>query len=132
MYYKLVNQKDLNDFKDRVRRKELPEVNDWNEEDINAILVTLDDLSELLGILDSEYGESRHPEFDLGGFSYVFITIQDYERYQKEIFAKHHMENLESEYEDTLGQGTNIEFVREVFLLSSDYSMILVYPRKRG
>lgn len=131
MYYKVVNQTEISQMISDCERGVLFESDDWNKEDKTAFITALKELGNLITILDENYGKDRHPNTDLGGFSYVLPTVKDYYASYDKIIQKHNMEELPFEFEEEVSSGKTIEFVQAVYQLSSDYSIILLYPKEK-
>ena len=130
MYYKIVNQLEVGRIVSKVEQGMLPEIKDLFKEDVVALITALKELEVNISILDDNYGIERHPETDLGGFSYVLPTIKDYQSTFDSLIQKHSIDEQLFEYQEIVSSGKTVEFVQAVYQLSSDYSIILIYPKE--
>lgn len=131
MYYKVVNKTEIDQVISKLEQGKLLEMEDLNREDKTALIAALKELGILISILDDNYGIERHPETDLGGFSYVLPTLKDYQSFYGSLMQKHNIDELLFEYQEIVSSGKTVEFVQAVYQLSSDYSIILVYPKEK-
>ena len=69
-------------------------------------------MEELTDILDGAYGGSRGA-FDMGGYILFFGDIQTYEKHISKIMECYHLDR---------------DLAEELYLLSSDDSLVLIYP----
>lgn len=130
MYYKIVNQLEVDQIISKVEQGMLPEIKDLFKEDVVALITALKELRLNISILDENYGIERHPETDLGGFSYVLPTLKDYQSNFESLIQKHSIDEQLFEYQEIVSSGKTVEFVQAVYQLSSDYSIILIYPKE--
>lgn len=130
MYYKIVNQLEVDQILSNVEQGTLPEIKDLFKEDVVALITALKELEVNISILDENYGIERHPETDLGGFSYVLPTLKDYQSNFESLIQKHSIDEQLFEYQEIVSSGKTVEFVQAVYQLSSDYSIILIYPKE--
>ena len=87
-------------------------------------------MEELTDILDGAYGGSRGA-FDMGGYILFFGDIQTYGNHIAKIMAFYHLDGNLAEYSNTI-EGTAesaIQWREELYLLSSDDSLVLIYPK---
>ena len=83
-------------------------------------------MEELTDILDGAYGGA----FDMGGYILFFGDIQTYGNHIAKIMAFYHLDGNLAEYSNTK-EGTAesaIQWREELYLLSSDDSLVLIYP----
>jgi hypothetical protein len=123
MYHKIVNKFDVDCLEASITKGRL--MNDipveLKEEVMRAIRGTV-------SILDEYYGETRHPDSDLGGYTILLPTLQDTELFYDNII-KHYNLNIEyAESVDVLADSGNIKFIQQTYILSSDFGIILVLP----
>lgn len=86
-------------------------------------------MEELTDILDGAYGGSRGA-FDMGGYILFFGDIQTYGNHIAKIMAFYHLDGNLAEYSNTIEgtAGSTIQWREELYLLSSDDSLVLIYP----
>ena len=130
MYFKVINRLDV-----EALRQEAEDGLLWSNESLTSdekevCMMSLSGVGETIRILDSAYRSDRDAEADLGGFVYFFPSIKDYERYVGRIKDYHHMTGLITEFTDVLSEKEGFQMVSETYILSSDYSIVLVYPVK--
>lgn len=93
---------------------QLQEVNNIPSEVTESIKVTID-------ILNENYGEERDIELDLGGYIVIAENIVDIE-----ILKQDKLQGLIPEYTDIIECSEGVNWTSSLFLLSSDYSIIVV------
>lgn len=84
-------------------------------------------LQEKVRILDESYGSVRDLVKDLGGYCVIFPTVKAYQEEYQEILNKHSIEKELYEYREQIEEDGTI-WIEELYLLSSDYGMVLFYP----
>lgn len=92
-----------------------------------------DRILELAGVLDDAYGENRKAH-DMGGYILYFPDVQTYEDTVVDIWEFYNIEPTLYEYMEYIGDSefSDIQWVEKLFLLSSDDSLVLVYPKEAG
>lgn len=86
-------------------------------------------MEELIAVLDGAYGSCRGA-FDMGGYILFFGDIQTYENHISKIMEFYHLDKDLYEYSKQI-EGTadsTIQWREELYLLSSDDSLVLIYP----
>ena len=88
---------------------------------------------ELAGVLDDSYGADRKA-CDMGGYILYFPDAQTYEDTVVDIWEFYNIEPTLYEYMEYIGESesNDTQWVEKLFLLSSDDSLVLVYPQKAG
>lgn len=88
---------------------------------------------ELTGVLDDAYGAGRKA-YDMGGYILYFPDAQTYEETAVDIWEFYNIEPTMYEYMECIGKSAsgNIQWIEKLFLLSSDDSLVLVYPQEAG
>ena len=86
-------------------------------------------MEELTDILDGAYDGSRGA-FDMGGYILFFGDIQTYENHISKIMEFYRLDKDLAEYSNTIEgtDGSTIQWREELYLLSSDDSLVLIYP----
>ena len=88
----------------------------------------LERLKKRIETLDGNYGSVRNLEADLGGYAVLFPAISLTEQSErKEILEKYHMPEEEFEYQEEILQKDEHLWIEELYILSSDYSIIFFY-----
>lgn len=92
-----------------------------------------DRILELAGVLDDAYGGNRKAH-DMGGYILYFPDTQTYEDTVVDIWEFYNIEPTLYEYMEYIGESesSDIQWVEKLFLLSSDDSLVLVYPQEAG
>ena len=92
-----------------------------------------DRIVQIITVLDENYGSDRKP-FDMGGYVLYFPTTDVYQREIGNILEFYHINPDGCEYQETIGEKpvNGMEWKEELFLLSSDDSLVLVYPMEAG
>ena len=98
------------------KQNQLLELNNIPSEVIESIKVTID-------ILNENYGAHRDIESDLGGYILIVENIVDIEI---EILKQDKLKGLIAEYTDIIECSEGVNWTSSLFLLSSDYSIVVV------
>ena len=87
-------------------------------------------MEELTDILDGAYDGSRGA-FDMGGYILFFGDRQTYEDHIAKIMEFYHLDRDLAEYSrQTEGTAdSTVQWREELYLLSSDDSLVLIYPK---
>ena len=93
---------------------QLLELNNIPSEVIKSIKVTID-------ILNENYVEDRDVESDLGGYVVIAENIVD-----MEILKQDKLQGLVPEYTDIVECSEGVDWTSSLFLLSSDYAIVVV------
>ena len=86
---------------------------------------------ELAGVLDDSYGADRRA-YDMGGYILYFPDAQTYEDTVVDIWEFYNIEPTLYEYMEYVGESEScdIQWIEKLFLLSSDDSLVLIYPQE--
>lgn len=117
MYQRIMNRLDAELFAE-----------DLQKGNIDSIVA--ERIMELAGILDDRYGVCRGSA-DMGGYLLFFHTSTDYERCLPHILAFYHLDGELFEYSEQINENTDtgVEWWEELYLLSSEDALVLVYPK---
>lgn len=96
------------------KESQLLEVNNIPSEVIESIKATID-------ILNENYGENRDIEAELGGYVVIVENIVD-----MEILKQDKLQGLVPEYTDIVECSEGVDWTSSLFLLSSDYAIVVV------
>ena len=96
------------------KENQLLEVNNIPSEVIESIKVTID-------ILNENYGVDRNIESDLGGYVVIAENILDIE-----ILKQEKLQSLIPEYTDIIECSEGVNWTSSLFLISSDYAIVVV------
>ena len=100
------------------KESQLLELNNIPSEVIKSIKVTID-------ILNENYVEDRDVESDLGGYVVIAENIVD-----MEILKQDKLQGLVPEYTDIVECSEGVDWTSSLFLLSSDYSIVVITTEK--
>lgn len=95
-------------------KNQLKELKEYPIEVINSIYETID-------VLNENYGADRDIETDLGGYVVIAENIVDIE-----ILKQGKLQGLVPEYIDIIECSEGVNWTSSLFLLSSDYAIIVV------
>lgn len=95
-------------------REELQEVREYPIEVIESI-------RETISVLEESYGAYRDIEADLGGYAVITENIVDIE-----ILKQGKLQGLIPEYTDIIECSEGVNWTSSLFLLSSDYAIVVV------
>lgn len=83
-----------------------------------------EEIKELLVILDSEYGADRDVDKDLGGFVALIEVKQDFELLRQDYYLD--ITEQKPEWMMTIETGVGEQWLQALFVISNDYSIVLV------
>lgn len=117
MYYRIKNRLDAKFLLDDMR-------------EIGKDVFIADRIMELAGIIDDAYGAGRKA-YDMGGYVLFFPDVATYEKTIVDIWEFYHIEPRQFEYAQYIGETelSDLQWVEKLFQLSSDDSLVLVYPQ---
>lgn len=88
-------------------------------------------IGELVAILDENYGACRSSA-DMGGYLLFFPDGMTYEKCYPHIMEFYHLNEEWFEYSERINErpDSGIEWWEELYLLSSDDALVLIYPKE--
>lgn len=95
-------------------KEQLKELKSYPVEVINNI-------SDIIDVLDENYGVERNIKADLGGYVLIVENIVDIE-----ILKQDKLKGLIAEYTDMIECSEGVNWTSSLFLLSNDYSIVVV------
>ena len=85
----------------------------------------INNLISTIALLDKNYGEERDINNDLGGYVVIVENIVDIE-----MLKKGKLKGLVAEYTDIIECSEGVNWTSSLFLLSSDFSIVVVTPEE--
>ena len=95
-------------------KKQLEELSDYPVEVIRSI-------SEIIEILNENYGENRNVDKDLGGYVLVVESVEDVKELKNGM-----LKEILPEYTDEIICSEGVNYTSSLFLLSSDFSVVVI------
>lgn len=95
-------------------KEQLKELKSYPVEVINNI-------SDIIDVLDENYGVERNIKADLGGYVLIVENIVDIE-----ILKQDKLKGLIAEYTDMIECSEGVNWTSSLFLLSSDFSIVVI------
>ncbi|MDM0469902.1 hypothetical protein QTG95_11305 [Clostridium perfringens] len=95
-------------------KKELGELSNYTIEVIKII-------SEAINILNENYGENRNVDKDLGGYVLIVESIEDVKELKNGM-----LKDILPEYTDEIICSEGVNYTSSLFLLSSDFSVVVI------
>ena len=95
-------------------KEQLKELKSYSAEVINNI-------SDIIDVLDENYGVERNIKADLGGYVLIAENIVDIE-----ILKQDKLKGLRAEYTDMIECSEGVNWTSSLFLLSSDFSIVVI------
>ena len=95
-------------------KEQLKELKSYPVEVINNI-------SDIIDVLDENYGVERNIKADLGGYVLIVENIVDIE-----ILKQDKLKGLIAEYTDMIECSEGVNWTSSLFLLSSDYAIVVI------
>lgn len=117
MYYRIKNKFDMEIIRDFLESEKVD-------------LTVVSHINDLVSILDGVYGECRG-SYDMGGYILLFTDTETYRRHISKIMEFYHLKKDLFEYSEqivSMDDGV-MEWQEELFLLSSEDSLVLIYPK---
>ena len=99
--------------------RKVSKVSDLTEINLDSKVIST--IEEQLSILDENYGLERDIDTDLGGYVLVAENIIDIE-----ILKQDKLQGLIPEYTDIIECSEGVNWTSSLFLLSSDYAIVVV------
>ena len=81
----------------------------------------INNISDIIDVLDENYGVERNIKADLGGYVLIVENIVDIE-----ILKQDKLKGLIAEYTDMIECSEGVNWTSSLFLLSSDYAIVVV------
>ena len=81
----------------------------------------INSISDIIDVLDENYGVERNIKADLGGYVLIVENIVDIE-----ILKQDKLKGLIAEYTDMIECSEGVNWTSSLFLLSSDYAIVVV------
>ena len=95
------------------------------KEQLNELRVypieVINTISDIIEVLDENYGAERNIETDLGGYVVIVENIVDIE-----ILKQDKLKGLIAEYTDMIECSEGVNWTSSLFLFSNDYSIVVV------
>ncbi len=85
----------------------------------------INNLISTIALLDKNYGEERDINNDLGGYVVIVENIVDIE-----MLKQGKLKGLVAEYTDIIECSEGVNWTSSLFLLSSDFSIVVVTPEE--
>ncbi|WP_283715649.1 hypothetical protein ACSXBY_00130 [Clostridium perfringens] len=95
-------------------KKQLGELSNYPVEVIKSI-------SEIIDILNENYGENRDVDKDLGGYVLIVENIEDVKELKNGM-----LKDILPEYTDKIICSEGVNYTSSLFLLSSDFSVVVI------
>ena len=91
-------------------------------------------IQTVLIIMDTYYGKDRNVDEDDGGYVFLIFcdSIDDWRILYMELLKKYHLKVAEAELQDIVYENLETEWHSDLFLVSNDYGITIVYPVKKG
>lgn len=78
-------------------------------------------ISEIIDILNENYGENRDVDKDLGGYVLVVESLEDVEELKSGM-----LKDILPEYTDKIICSEGVNYTSSLFLLSDDFSVVII------
>ncbi|MBS4958877.1 MAG: hypothetical protein KHZ99_17865 [Clostridium sp.] len=88
---------------------------------INYPIEVIKSISKIIDILNENYGENRDVDKNLGGYVLVVESIEDVKELKNGM-----LKNILPEYTDIIECSEGVNWTSSLFLLSSDFSIVVV------
>lgn len=95
--------------------------NQYEEILINYPIKLIKEIRNVIMVLDENYGADRDIDKDLGGYIIICENKEDIKELKKD-----KLKGLMAEYTDIIECGGGVNWTSSLFLLSSDFSIVVV------
>lgn len=129
MIVKIWKKEQIEDLKDKLNGL-VKTTNFCNEECVNKITQIV---NEYINILNDNYGEKRNPDTSLGGWIAVILnsSLENIQAEYKDFLNSYSLERELAEVNECVVECENgIQWVLEIYIVSSDYGYVLLFPEK--
>ncbi|HAT4104789.1 TPA: hypothetical protein I9Z31_002207 [Clostridium perfringens] len=87
----------------------------------NYPIEVIQSISEIIEILNENYGENRNVDKDLGGYVLMVESIDDVKELKNGM-----LKDILPEYTDEIICSEGVNYTSSLFLLSSDFSVVVI------
>lgn len=87
-------------------------------------------IKEIISMLDSSYGVCRKV-YSMGGYVYYFPDSSTYAYLADRLYRLYHINPEDYEYSDIICENNGVEWHEKLFMLSSDDSIVFIYPSQK-
>lgn len=87
----------------------------------NYPIEVIQSISEIIEILNENYGENRNVDKDLGGYVLIVESIEDVKELKNGM-----LKDILPEYTDEIICSEGANYTSSLFLLSSDFSVVVI------
>ena len=87
----------------------------------NYPMEVIKNISETINILNENYGENRNVDKDLGGYVLVVESVEDVKELKNGM-----LKDVLPEYTDEIICSEGVNYTSSLFLLSSDFSVVVI------
>lgn len=130
MYHVIANLQSIDELQRSIKEDSLISIAAFHEDEKATCIEALESMKESIGYLDENYGENRHLEHDLGGYGIALLKQEDYNTYYHKILEHHHMTEIEPEFEDAVAISPSLVYIRQTFIISSDYTVVILFCKE--
>ena len=123
MYYKITNLTDVECLKRSIKSRK----DEIKQEDYNMFLEVMSSIENNINILSENYGDKRNSDRNLGGYLLLFTSTKDKELLNV-IYERYGINQEYAEFEDVLAVNEKMKWISRLFIISSDYSVVIVTP----
>lgn len=116
MYYRIKNRLDVDALTDVICQ--------------NFSECLFERIQEIISVLDNAYGAGRGSSA-MGGYLFLFPSCNDFEKLIEKIISFYGLKQDLYEFEETLTNENDLVWKERLYLLSSDDSLVLVFPEHK-
>jgi len=101
-----------------------------NEECVNKIVQIV---NEYIDILNDNYGEKRNPDTSLGGWIAVILnfSLENIQAEYREFLNSYSLERELAEVSECVVECENgVQWILEIYIVSSDYGYVVLFPKQ--
>lgn len=101
--------------------------------DIKCVTEIIGIANKYIDILDDNYGKDRNPDTSLGGWIAIIVdkSVEKIEAEYSEFLNRHSLNKELAEVSESVFMcNKELQWVLEIYIVSSDYGYVLLLPRK--
>lgn len=123
MYYKITNLTDVECLKRSIKSRK----DEIKQEDYDMFLEVMSSIENNINILSENYGDNRDSDSNLGGYLLLFTSTKD-EELLNVIYERYGINQEYAEFDDVLAENEKMQWTSRLFIISSDYGVVIVLP----
>ncbi|KAI4442331.1 hypothetical protein FMM80_23000 [Schaedlerella arabinosiphila] len=84
-----------------------------------------------ISIFDTYYGAGRNVDNDHGGFLLLYTDFPESRKSFQPVLSRYHVSLDDAEFQNIIHRTETVVWYSELYLISSDYAIIIIYPTRK-